>query len=132
MLPFAEIGVKMKVIEAINEIDNIKPNIISQSDKLKWLKKLDGMIKIEIIDRHEGGDDTSFVDYNEYNMDSDLIVRSPYDDIYIKWLEMQIDYANNEYLKYNNSAAAFDNAYERFSRQYHRTHMPKSTRLKFI
>ena len=121
----------MTVIEAINYTDDIKPNNFAQETKLGWLSKLDGMIRAEVVDTHEGGEDAPFVGYGEEDLGAVLVVPPPYDDIYVKWLEAQIDYANNEYDKYNNSAAAFNSAYTAFSGQYHRTHMPKGTKIKF-
>ena len=121
----------MTVIEAINYTDDIKPNNFAQETKLGWLSKLDGMIRAEVVDTHEGGEDAPFVGYGEEDLGAVLLVPPPYDDIYVKWLEAQIDYANNEYEKYNNSAAAFNSAYTAFSGQYHRTHMPKGTKIKF-
>jgi hypothetical protein len=66
-------------------------------------------------------------------MDTILIVSAPYDDIYIKWLESQIDYANREYDKYNNSIVAYNDAYAEYERHYNRTHMPKGKKsFKFF
>ena len=46
----------MKLIEAINKIDALKQNTFTQEDKIGWLSTLDGIIKSEIIDTHEGAD----------------------------------------------------------------------------
>lgn len=124
----------MTIEQAIAKIDTLKPNTYTEMDKLEWLNELDGRIKAEIVDTHEDADEVSYFGYNE---DTDLemttlIVPSPYDDIYIKWLESKIDYANAEYAKYNNSSTAFNNAYQAFERYYNRQHMPKTTHLKFF
>lgn len=124
----------MTIEQAIAKIDTLKPNTYTEMDKLEWLNELDGRIKAEIVDTHEDADEVSYFGYNE---DTDLemttlIVPSPYDDIYIKWLESKIDYANAEYAKYNNTSTAFNNAYQAFERYYNRQHMPKTTHLKFF
>jgi hypothetical protein len=67
-----------------------------------------------------------FKGYTDSSLVKTLIVEHPYDDIYIKWLEAQIDYANGEYGKYNNSIAMFNTAYEAYAKYYNRTHMPIS------
>ena len=102
----------MTIMEALYRIDEVKPNSYSQSEKIKWLSSLDGVIKTEIIDTHEGGEGVVFEGYNE-NSDIaiELLVPAPYDDIYLRWLEMQIDYANGEYGKYNNSITMYNTAY---------------------
>ena len=123
----------MKLIEAINRIDVLKPNSYSQGEKIQWLSNLDGIIKREIIDTHEGGEAVTFNGYTENtNLTTELLVPAPYDDVYLRYLEMQIDYANGEYGKYNNSMAMYDTAYSNFQRFYNRTHMPKGTKFKFF
>ena len=123
----------MTIMEAIYRIDNVKPNSYSETDKIRWLSTLDGVIKSEIIDTHEGGSDVKFESYDEQtNTSTNLLVPAPYDDIYIRWLEAQIDYANGEYGKYNNSLTAYNDAYTLFNRYYNRTHMPKGQKIKFF
>ena len=123
----------MTIMEAIYRIDEVKPNSYSQSEKIKWLSSLDGVIKSEIIDTHEGGEDVVFKGYDE---NSDLavvlLVPAPYDDIYLRWLETQIDYANGEYGKYNNSIAMYNTAYTAYANHYNRTHMPIGKKFKFF
>lgn len=122
----------MTVLEAITELDNIKPNNYSQAQKIRWLSRLDGRITAEIINAHEEGDGAAFAGYDEVATGAVLLAPAPYDDLYLRWLEAQIDFANNEYAKYNNSAAAFNAAYAEFAGHYHRSHTPKGTRLQFF
>ena len=68
-----------------------------------------------------------FNGYTEDSLMTELIVPAPYDDIYIKWLEAQIDYANGEYGKYNNTITMYNNAYLAFAKAYNREHLPKNT-----
>lgn len=126
-------GTKLKIIEAINGIDNVKPNTYSQQEKVRWLSILDGNIKNEIIDTHEGAEDVTFNGYGENtDIGTELIVPAPYDDIYIKWLEMQIDYANADLVKYQNSMTLYNNAYSNFEKYYNRNNMPKGKKFKFF
>jgi hypothetical protein len=123
----------MTIIEAINQIDALKPNTYSQEDKIKWLSTLDGIVKREIIDTHEGAENVVFEGYTEETpLDTVLLVPAPYDDIYIKWLEVQIDYANKEYGKYANSMIMYNNAYGEFANYYNRNHMPKGKQFKYF
>ena len=46
------------------------------------------------------------------------------EDIYIRWLEAQIDYANGEYGKYNNSITMYNTAYSAYEKYYNREHKP--------
>ena len=115
----------MTIIEAINRIDELKPNGYTYLDKIGWLSKLDGTIKKNIIDTHEDGEDITFTGYNEDTAaDTEMLVKAPYDEIYLYWLESRIDYYNGEMAKYNNSAAMFNNAYAEYANYINRKKMP--------
>jgi hypothetical protein len=123
----------MTIMEAIHRIGTVKPNGYDQPQKIKWLSTLDGIIKGEIIDTHEGGEDVAFEGYTEgTNLSTELLVPAPYDDIYIRYLEMQIDYANGEYGKYNNSKVMYNETYTAFKKFYNRTHMPNGKKFTFF
>ena len=123
----------MTIIELITDVDEMKPNGYEQIYKIQWLSQLDGRIKDEIIDTHEGGEGVSFSGYDASTpLATELLVTQPYDDVYRYWLEAQIDYANGEYTKYNNSMSMFNEAYSAYSRYYNKTHMPKGKSIKFF
>ena len=123
----------MTIMEAMHRIGTVKPNGYDQALKIKWLSTLDGIIKKEIIDTHEGAENVVFNGYTvETNLLTELLVPAPYDDIYIRYLEMQIDYANGEYGKYNNSKVMFNTAYSDFEKYYNREHMPLNRGKRFI
>ena len=123
----------MTILEAINRVDATKPNSYTQIEKIDWLSTLDGIIKKEIIDTHEGGENIVFDGYDvDTGLDTELLVPAPYDDIYIRWLEARIDYANGEYNKYNNSATAYNASFSAYSSYYNTHHMPKHTINRFI
>ena len=123
----------MTIIEMITDVDALKPNSYEQAYKVQWLSQLDSRVKQDIIDTHEGGEGVVFSGYNDDTpIDTELLIPHPYDDVYRFWLEAQIDYANGEYTKYNNSMAMFNTAYSAFERYYNRMHMPKGSKLKFF
>lgn len=123
----------MTIIEAINKIDELVPNSYTQEDKIRWLSTLDGTIKMNIIDKHDGGESVTFDGYTaETLLETELLVPAPYDMIYAYWLQAQIDYWNQELSKYNNSIAMYNAAYSEFERWYIRTHMPKEQKLRFF
>lgn len=124
----------MTIKDAINRIDSLKHNIYSNGEKIAWLSRLDSMIKTFIIDTHEGSEGVTFDGYQaNTDLDTELLVGAPFDEIYLKWLEAQIDYANGEYYKYNNSILMYNTAYEAFENDYNRKHMPlqADTRFRF-
>lgn len=115
----------MTIFGAISHLDAVKPNGYSQTEKIKWLSFLDGNVKTEIIDTHEGAEVATFKGYDENtDLNTELLVPYPYDEVYIRWLEAQIDYANGEYGKYNNSITMYNTAFAAYEKYYNRTHMP--------
>ena len=123
----------MTIIEAINRIDHLKPNAYSQQDKVRWLSNLDGVVKKEIIDTHEGGEDVIFEGYNDNTLlTTELLIPAPYDEVYVRYLEMQIDYANGEYAKYNNSTVEYNTVFSAFEKYYNRDHTPRSRGSRFL
>ena len=122
----------MTIAEAINKTDSIKPNTYSLPEKIAWLSHLDGKIKVDIIDTHEGYEKVSFSGYDEaVNMETVLLVPAPFDNIYLRWLEAQIDYANGEYRRFNSSITMYNAEYDEFANYYTRNHMPLSAGKRF-
>lgn len=123
----------MKIIEAINRIDTLKPNTYSQAEKVAWLSSLDSLVKTQIIDTHEGGENVVFTGYtDETDMETELLIPAPYEEVYLMWLEVQIDYANREYEKYNNAVLMYKESFNDYSNWYNRTHMPKGNSFKYF
>lgn len=120
----------MTIMEAIYRADAQKPNVYSQEEKIRWLSALDGLVKKEIIDTHEGGEDVVFNEYNNLtDLNTVLLIPAPYDEVYIHWLEMHVDYANAEFAKYNNSRSLYNTAYLAYEKYYNRTHKPISKKF---
>lgn len=123
----------MKIYEAINRIDALKHNTYTQSDKVAWLSRLDSMVKCNIIDTHEGGENVVFEDYDDStDLNTELLIPAPFDEVYLRWMEAQIDYHNGEYGKYNNAILMFNTDYEAYENYYNRNHMPKAKSFKFF
>ena len=115
----------MTIIEAINGIDALKPNKYTQDQKIEWLKRLDGQIKEQVIDTHEGGEDVTIADYTTAPLTTQLLISAPYDEIYINYLAMKMDFAAGDFRKYNNNAVLYNESLSEYRKWYNRTHMPK-------
>lgn len=123
----------MTIIEAINRIDALKHNTYSQSEKVIWLSNVDRLVKTQVIDTHEGGEEVVFEGYTENtSFDTELLIPAPYEEVYMRWLEAQIDYYNGEYDKYNNAVLMYNTEFQAFERWYNRTHMPKGDNFKYF
>lgn len=123
----------MKIIDAINGIDSLKHNTYTKRDKVGWLSRLDAMVKKHIIDTHEGADEVTFTGYDDStDLQAELLVPAPFDEMYLRWLEAQIDYTNGEYNKYNQSMLMFKAAYDGYANYYNRNHMPIGKSFKYF
>ena len=123
----------MTIAEAISNVDTLKPNTYSIEDKLGWLSTLDTRVMTQIIETHELDQPIYFYGYDDTeDLEIDLLVPAPYDEMYLRWLEAMIDYHNSEDDRYNNAIMLFNNAYEGYKTHYTRTHMPKSHGNRFI
>lgn len=123
----------MKIIDAIETLDSLKHNTYSRTNKVAWLSRLDSMVKEQIIDTHEGGQSVQFTGYDaNTDLQTELLIPAPYDEVYLRWMEAQIDYHNGEYDKYNNAIEMFNASYSAYANYYNRTHMPKGNKLKYF
>lgn len=123
----------MTIAEVISKVDELKPNTYTTEDKVEWLSNLDARVKSKIIDAHEGGEQVQFHGYDSVlDKDTELLVPAPYDEMYLSWLEAQIDYYNGEDERHNNAIMRFNNAYEDYKKHYTRTHMPISHGARFV
>ena len=122
----------MKLQQAIDRVDEMRPNMQSRTLKLDWLSELDGLIWEELIVKHHllPGEEIRLAARPEYDEDTDegqkLLVPAPYDNIYLYWLMAKIDEQTLETEKYNNDRAMFNASYESFSDYWTRNHMPKT------
>ena len=122
----------MTINEAINRLDNLKCNTYSRGDKLEWLSRLDGLLFRQVISQHEGAEEKTFSGYTEdTDVDTKLLAEPPFDDLYLRWMEAQIDYHNGEYDRYNAAILLFNTALETYSNDYRMRHMPKSYGSRF-
>ena len=60
-----------------------------------------------------------------------MLFRSPYDEIYMQYLCVKIDYYNAEYERYNNDTATFTALYNSYATHYNRERMPATAELKY-
>lgn len=132
--------------KAIEIIDRLIPNTYEDEDKLRWIDELDGMVKRlvfqwdekylkELEAQHESGqltdeqyqemlDKTKPYSYPE-DMDTELLIPHPFEDVYTLFLEAKIDYYNREYGNYNNSVLRFETMFDEYKKAYIREHRAK-------
>lgn len=125
--------------KAIEVVDRLRPNSYSEEDKLRWINELDGMVKrlvfqwdekyIQELKTQRKNKEISEEEYNELidktksysypeDMDKELLIPAPFEEVYTLYLEAQIDYHNREYGNYNNSAMMFEMRYSEYKKDY--------------
>ena len=116
----------MKIIDAINQINSLKPNTYSETQKILWLSQLESMVKRLVIDTHEGGEGIPFEGFTEdVDTNTQLLMPAPFDVAYLYWLEAQIHYANEDIDMYNSAIMMFNSAFSEYKADYKRNHASK-------
>ena len=106
--------------KAIETVDRLKPNIYTEEDKLRWINELDGMVQRLVFQN----DEVEQYSYPE-DMDRELLIPAPFDDVYSLYLESKVDYYNREYGTYNNSAIVFESRFSEYKKDYIRKHQAR-------
>jgi len=109
--------------EVIDNVDDIKPNAFLDETKLRWINRLEGRICLDVFLMTI--DQANELAYKHPdNMNTELLVQHPHDDIYEEWLKACIDEANGEYTKYANNMALFNGKYRNFGGWFAREYKP--------
>lgn len=114
----------MTVQEAISEVKRLKNTTIDDSALITWLSRLDSLVYEEIIKAHRTTAKTDllphvgdeFIPYEaNNNISTVLIAPYTYADMYIFWLEAQINYWNDDIENYNKAITRFTEKYNAFA-----------------
>ena len=107
----------------IEKVDELRPNAFSEKLKLMWIGELDGKIAADVMLMS-----IEDIRQREYkypdHLESEPLVTYPHDGIYLYWLQAQIDYANGEYNKYQNSMEMYNAIFANFVRWFANTYEP--------
>lgn len=114
--------------ELIAQVDALRPNQYSEAEKLRWLRRLDGQLLLELLDSHEGGEEAGQT-AEPYDAGTELLCSAPWDEeLYTSYLFCQIDLMNAEIEKYNQSAALFAAAWRQLADHLNRSRRPRGER----
>ena len=101
----------MRIDKLLKIVRTLKPTPFENDILLMWVNEVEGMVQTEVLLR-------STADLTPYELDvqgeptaAELIVPYPFDRLYLQYLLAQIDYANGEYAKYQNSMQMFNACY---------------------
>ncbi|MCH5325529.1 MAG: hypothetical protein J1E39_10005 [Eubacterium sp.] len=114
----------MTIKQAIDIVDAIKPNQYSRTVKAQWARNIERRVHNEIYLNHEHEDIEFTLPTEEDGEEYALFAPAPYDELYLLYLAAQIDSANAEYGRYNNTVRQFDSVYRDFEKFWQSGHMP--------
>ena len=114
----------MKLSTVLALVDEIKPNAFSAQTKTVWLNEIEGLVQTEILLVRV--EEIIVYDY-ETNADTELLVSAPHSKIYAAYLMAQIDFANGEYNKYQNSMVVFNSYFGEYQRWFANNYRPADT-----
>jgi len=114
----------MTINRALELIDNTHPSQYDRDTKIGWLSDLDKKT-YEMQLNHEG---TWALDFGGYTAntsgDTEMLIPSPYDEIYPTYLDMKISLNDRDYAFYNNAAVLFEQAWKNYTDHVNRTCKP--------
>lgn len=142
----------MTVAGIIEQFNTERPNTLDDTVKVNWLKKFEQMVINEVIIQHDhdledenkvslivkgstlkitpAGSLSAHID--SFGMDSELIIKEPYDDVYIHYLDQRLASMNNDTKRYNVASQNYNNAYYAFQQYFNRTFKTKSQPKKLL
>ena len=129
----------MYVNQILAQVDEIKPNTYDENIKIIWLSELEGRVfndlvltpEHELVEDEEGNMvEPTFDGFDETSENEELMIPDTYADVYRNWLIAQIDYANGESDRFNNSMVMFNSSLKEYYDFYNRTHKPHQKPLK--
>ena len=117
----------MTVTEAIGTVNRLYPNDYQDEEKIIWLQKMDEKIQKELFSRYQDGKISPLPDYAQAEEDVTLLIESPYDLLYLYELQARLAYWQRDMDVYNRANVLYQNIYQTYEREYHRTHKPIPT-----
>lgn len=103
----------MTANKVIEQVDALRPNPYSEEQKFGWINNLEEMVQKLVMH----SDEINSLSYPE-DMDKELIISAPFDNLYQLYIESMIDYYNREYGNYNNSVMMFEARFTEFKKAY--------------
>lgn len=107
----------------IAQVDQVKPNAYSDEDKANWINTLEGMVSLLVCK-----EENPTVYAIPEDMDKELRIPAPFEDVYALYVEAMIDFSNREYNNYNNAMLMFNERFDEYKKYYIRTNLPNSAK----
>lgn len=114
----------------IDQYNIERPNSVEDDLKMEMLRKCEANLLDSVILLYEPQEgERTKEEWDEYlenfNYDTELILKEPFDDLYIFYLDQRISMNQNDTKRYNVASRLYDNLLLAFKQKYNREHIPK-------
>lgn len=109
----------MNIQSLFSLVDTLKPNAYENQIKLKWLNEVEAIVADTI--QH-----VEFIPY-ENDYDGDLLIPTPYTNVYEYYIKAMIDNESKDYEGYSNNMLLYNNAFGIYSKYYIRNNASTDT-----
>ena len=116
----------MTVAEVLEKVKDRKPNAYTDHTLLDWLNEIEATVQKELLDTMPEG----IREYQiEKDMEEELLLPRPFNALYVTYIISMIEFNQQEFDAYNNTADLFNTQYDE-AKKYYNEKYPKTTRLK--
>jgi hypothetical protein len=121
----------MTLEQAINTLDARQANTFGRPEKIGWLSQVDMLIWKELMLPH--GKSGSFSGYTtDTDPGQELLVPQPWEELYLHYMQAQMDYCNGEMTRYANAAAMYNSLLAGFKNHYNRANVPRGQTWRYF
>lgn len=96
----------MTIQKLIDKVQEEKPNTFQTEKLIEFINEVEADAAEQV--------NMDIPVYTADDLDEELIVPSPYDQLYVSYLKAKIDYANEEFESYANNQAQYSLDFDRF------------------
>lgn len=101
----------MTIRELLEKINKEKPNSFTEADLIAFVNE----VEAEVAEQF-GEDEVPAYSYeHDDELDKELLAPAPYDRLYVSYVKMQIDYAQEEYDSFANNQAQHVHDFQDFT-----------------
>lgn len=117
----------MNIGECVTKADRLRPNDLSEQEKIAWCVELEAQLRHEFYPRYVNNTSVGEEAPAEVlpNRETVLSGSGPYEEMYVYYVAGKIDIACQETDTYAIDAALFREAMDSYRKDYHRNHIPK-------
>ena len=122
----------MTISNAIEKFDAYRPNSIPLETKLEWLDTVESTLFLEVIYTHENPKALAFSHIlPDTDPNTELLVTSPFSDIYLHFLAMMSDLYFGDLARYNNDLLLYSNSFTNYAKHINKKHLPNKNTSYF-